>query len=96
MKSSKWVNSAARRRNQAKYRRVLCRLLGCPIDSCLLDGRTATRCTAAAGCPEAALDSLLGKNRGGEPPFWARRVLEAGTSALNGIRTSVTSAYDST
>jgi len=23
MKSSKWVNSAARRRNQAKYRRVL-------------------------------------------------------------------------
>jgi len=38
MKSSKWVNSAARRRNQAKYRRVLCRLLGCPIDSCYSTG----------------------------------------------------------
>lgn len=38
MKSSKWVNSAARRRNQAKYRRALCRLLGCPIDSCYSTG----------------------------------------------------------
>ena len=34
MKSSKWINSAARLRNQAKMRRALCRLLGCPIDSC--------------------------------------------------------------
>lgn len=38
MKSSKWINSAARRRNQLKYRRHLCRILGCPIDSCYTTG----------------------------------------------------------
>lgn len=34
MKSSKWLNSAKRRRIQAKFRRHLCRILQCPVDSC--------------------------------------------------------------
>ena len=38
MKSSKWVNSAARRRCHAKFRQALCRMLGCSIDSCYSTG----------------------------------------------------------
>ena len=34
MKSSEWINSAKRRRCHAKFRRHLCRILKCPIDSC--------------------------------------------------------------
>jgi hypothetical protein len=34
MKSSKWVNSAKRRRVQAKFRRNPCRILGWPVDYC--------------------------------------------------------------
>ena len=36
--SSKWINSAARRRCHAKFRRHLCRILGCPVDSCYSTG----------------------------------------------------------
>jgi hypothetical protein len=38
MKSSKWVNSAKRRRVQAKFRHNLCRILSCPVDSCYTTG----------------------------------------------------------
>lgn len=38
MKSSKWINSAKRRRIQAKFRRNLCRILRCPVDSCYSTG----------------------------------------------------------
>lgn len=31
--SSKWINSAKRRRCHAKFRRNLCRILRCPVDS---------------------------------------------------------------
>jgi hypothetical protein len=36
--SSKWINSAKRRRVHAKFRRHLCRILGCPMDSCYSTG----------------------------------------------------------
>lgn len=32
--SNKWINSAARRRAHAKFRRNLCRILGWPVDCC--------------------------------------------------------------
>lgn len=38
MHTSKWINSAARRRAHAKFRRHLCRILGCPFDSCYSTG----------------------------------------------------------
>jgi hypothetical protein len=38
MQTSKWINSAARRRVHAKFRAKLCELLGCPIDSCFTTG----------------------------------------------------------
>ena len=38
MKSSKWVNSAKRRLVHAKFRRNLCRILGCQVDSCYSTG----------------------------------------------------------
>lgn len=34
MMSTKWQNSAARRRCHAKFRAKLCRILSAPIDSC--------------------------------------------------------------
>jgi hypothetical protein len=38
MKQSKWMNSAARHRAHMKFRRKLCRILGCPMDSCYTTG----------------------------------------------------------
>lgn len=36
--SAKWINSAKRRRVHAKFRRKLCAILNCPIDSCYTTG----------------------------------------------------------
>lgn len=36
--TTKWQNSAARRRAHAKFRKHLCRILGCPVDSCYTTG----------------------------------------------------------
>lgn len=38
MQSTKWVNSAARRRAHAKFRRHVCRIAGVPFDSCATTG----------------------------------------------------------
>lgn len=38
MKSSKWLNSAKRRRIQAKFRAKLCALLGWPVDCAATTG----------------------------------------------------------
>lgn len=36
--NSKWANGRARARNHTKFRRHLCRLANCPIDSCFTTG----------------------------------------------------------
>lgn len=38
MNTSKWANSEKRRRVHAKFRRHLCRILKCPVDSCYSTG----------------------------------------------------------
>lgn len=38
MKSSKWINSAMRRRIHAKFRRHVCRIAGVPFESCATTG----------------------------------------------------------
>jgi hypothetical protein len=43
----KWQNSAARRRAHAKFRRHLCRLLGCPFESCYTTGELLRDARAA-------------------------------------------------
>ena len=45
--STKWQNSAARRRCHAKYRAALCRILNCPIDSCYTTGELRRDARAA-------------------------------------------------
>lgn len=49
MKSSKWLNSAKRRRIQAKFRRHLCRILKCPVDSCYTTGELLRDARALRG-----------------------------------------------
>lgn len=45
--STKWQNSAARRRVHAKFRRNLCAILGCPVDSCYSTGELLRDARAA-------------------------------------------------
>jgi hypothetical protein len=47
MMSTKWANSAARRRCHAKYRAALCRILNCPVDSCYTTSELARDARAA-------------------------------------------------
>ena len=47
MMTRKWQNSAARRRAHAKFRRHICRILGCPVDSCYTTGELLRDARAA-------------------------------------------------
>lgn len=49
MKTSKWINSAKRARVQAKFRRNVCRILGCPVDSCYTIGELLRDARAERG-----------------------------------------------
>lgn len=49
MAQSKWINSAARRRAHAKFRRHLCRILQCPVDSCFTTGELLRDARIARG-----------------------------------------------
>ena len=57
MKSSKWLNSAERRRIHAKFRAKLCAMLNCPIDSCFTTG-------------ELLRDARLQRDFGIKPCVW--------------------------